>query len=473
MPQNDSLVEQSRPVQPDAGPQQNAQLAPGHAYYETERSGKKDYLQVDRQKNSNFPPHYHYCHELIYVTRGHIRMTVNDLIQDLGPGDVGFALSNDIHSYSTDGSSRAFLLLCSPDLITSYLPAKTCASYKYAVPFLHDDTGELLRCFEALETLDNQKLHAELEEGRLNAYTHMPFTGTTRSPEEVTYEPPAKAAPDDVNDVFAPTEPGNADAASAPSTDNGADDNAPPATLSPTAPAGAGPIPDTVPDGSDITAAPFAPDGPGGLSIPAAFSDTATLSAHTAPDRAFADREPVQSPRTVARDTREDFVLRKGYLYLLFGMAGRKLQLVEKTDRGALQTSDIQVILQYIQENFTRRIRLEDIAQQAGLSPCHVSRVFKRTVGCALTDYINHLRINLAQQLLRESDLSVISIAIDCGFESQRHFNRVFRTYCGLTPSAYRQADAPGTLADPTADAKRPAIEPVPYVEWSVPPGED
>ena len=55
------------------------------------------------------------------------------------------------------------------------------------------------------------------------------------------------------------------------------------------------------------------------------------------------------------------------------------------------------------------------------------------------SDYVGSLRVRQAQGLLRATDRKIAQIALDCGFENQRTFNRTFLKVCGTTPRAYRQ----------------------------------
>ncbi|MGI6706599.1 MAG: helix-turn-helix domain-containing protein [Clostridia bacterium] len=98
----------------------------------------------------------------------------------------------------------------------------------------------------------------------------------------------------------------------------------------------------------------------------------------------------------------------------------------------------IQAVLQYIDNHYTRRITLEEAASQENLSPFHFSRLFKSTLGMTFKKYVNRVRINHAEALLQNSDLSITDIAFECGFESIRTFNRVYRSIKGASPSETR-----------------------------------
>lgn len=95
--------------------------------------------------------------------------------------------------------------------------------------------------------------------------------------------------------------------------------------------------------------------------------------------------------------------------------------------------------LTYLAGCYTQRITLEETASALHVSPYHLSHLFSDRLGMGFRAYINALRLNQAEILLRSSSLSITQICYDCGFESQRTFNRVFLKSYGVTPRIYRQ----------------------------------
>lgn len=81
---------------------------------------------------------------------------------------------------------------------------------------------------------------------------------------------------------------------------------------------------------------------------------------------------------------------------------------------------------------------LETLAAQAGLTPSHFCRVFKRATGVTPHQYVMKARLDRARDLLGQSDLSIAQVAEMTGFTSQSHFTRAFRQYAGDTPSGWR-----------------------------------
>ena len=81
---------------------------------------------------------------------------------------------------------------------------------------------------------------------------------------------------------------------------------------------------------------------------------------------------------------------------------------------------------------------LEMLAAQAGLTPSHFCRVFKRATGATPHQFVMKARLDRARDLLGQSGLSVAQVAEMTGFTSQSHFTRAFRQYSGQTPSGWR-----------------------------------
>jgi AraC-like DNA-binding protein len=93
----------------------------------------------------------------------------------------------------------------------------------------------------------------------------------------------------------------------------------------------------------------------------------------------------------------------------------------------------------YIQENYTRKVSLQEVACAAGLSAPYFSTVFKEEMGDNLSSYLNRLRVEKAAGMLTETVLSLSDIASTCGFEDQSWFSKIFKNYFGVSPGKYRE----------------------------------
>ncbi|HEY3991780.1 MAG TPA: AraC family transcriptional regulator [Ktedonobacteraceae bacterium] len=110
--------------------------------------------------------------------------------------------------------------------------------------------------------------------------------------------------------------------------------------------------------------------------------------------------------------------------------------LKEKTS--GLTQQQVKRVLEYIQHHLDQNLSLAEIAQQSGLSPFHFARRFRQTTGESPHQYVVNRRIETAQRLLKETDLSVGQIALMTGFASQGHFTQAFTRRLGQPPRQYR-----------------------------------
>jgi YesN/AraC family two-component response regulator len=102
------------------------------------------------------------------------------------------------------------------------------------------------------------------------------------------------------------------------------------------------------------------------------------------------------------------------------------------------QYQKIQQAVRFINDNYRNDICLNDVAGEAGMSPSHCSRVFRKVMGLPYQAYLNGRRITEAKELLRTSGQSVTDIAAALGFADATGFGRLFKKLTGHTPSAYR-----------------------------------
>ncbi|WP_442600195.1 AraC family transcriptional regulator [Neobacillus sp. D3-1R] len=98
--------------------------------------------------------------------------------------------------------------------------------------------------------------------------------------------------------------------------------------------------------------------------------------------------------------------------------------------------------LDYIEDNLQETISLETLAVIACFSPFHYHRVFQALVGESVMDYVRKRRLTRAAEQLFYSDVRVVDIALDVGFQYQESFNRAFKKVYGVSPNQYRSANA-------------------------------
>ncbi len=96
-------------------------------------------------------------------------------------------------------------------------------------------------------------------------------------------------------------------------------------------------------------------------------------------------------------------------------------------------------MISYIQQNFTDDISLRDFGAQFHLSEKYISRYFKQHFNITLSQYLNHLRLKCAVQLLQDTELTVTEVALQSGYQNVSYFIRCFKKMYGVSPLKYRR----------------------------------
>ncbi len=130
----------------------------------------------------------------------------------------------------------------------------------------------------------------------------------------------------------------------------------------------------------------------------------------------------------------------KGHLYfILFYLASNNQIMHNPVASRDDRLNRIKTVLSYIEENYKHSIRLSELSSLVSMSDTHFCRYFHKLAGRTPIEYINEYRINQAVKLLQNTNLSIIDIAFDVGFQNVSYFIKVFRNYKFLTPYQFRR----------------------------------
>lgn len=101
-------------------------------------------------------------------------------------------------------------------------------------------------------------------------------------------------------------------------------------------------------------------------------------------------------------------------------------------------SSIIKKSMAFIEKNYAKQISLNTLADELGVSPFYISKLFGKELGHNFTDVVNEIRIRKAKKLIRK-DLSFKEVAYQVGFGSQSYFTKMFKKMVGLSPTEYRK----------------------------------
>ncbi|MFH5184928.1 helix-turn-helix domain-containing protein [Paenibacillus sp. TAB 01] len=137
----------------------------------------------------------------------------------------------------------------------------------------------------------------------------------------------------------------------------------------------------------------------------------------------------------------------EGYMKLLLGeLLLMILRHLRQSDRKSRNTEHpttlhrkVSDIVKHINEHFREPMSLKGLAAHFHISSYYLCRIYKEVTGFSVIEYVNTLRVQEAQKLLKNTRISVTDITEKVGFESSTHFGRIFKAICGMSPLQYRK----------------------------------
>ena len=98
----------------------------------------------------------------------------------------------------------------------------------------------------------------------------------------------------------------------------------------------------------------------------------------------------------------------------------------------------MQKMIGFIQQHYAEDVSLQDIANSASISRSEASRCFQSYLHTSPVSYLLKYRVERSMQLLRDNNMTVEAVALECGFSSSAYFCKLFRSHTGMTPKQYR-----------------------------------
>ena len=147
-----------------------------------------------------------------------------------------------------------------------------------------------------------------------------------------------------------------------------------------------------------------------------------------------------QMLETLLREQNDYSELKKGYRHTVLNMLlfAIVLQLHRKKPSPKKDYNRMSQVIGYIHNHYQEDISLEELARRFYISPYYLCREFKRHTNSTVIQYVNITRVMNAQRRFMETDKNITEICGETGFSNLTHFNRVFKSVTGMTPSGYR-----------------------------------
>lgn len=127
------------------------------------------------------------------------------------------------------------------------------------------------------------------------------------------------------------------------------------------------------------------------------------------------------------------------FLYLENDYFKAVKELPVDKNKDFIETNIINDVIQFIEENYSQDIGVNDIADSVHISYSYLSKLFKNYEKVTLNEYLTSVRLKRAQKLLKCSDKTVEAVSREVGFTSIYYFSTVFKKQFGQSPNEYRK----------------------------------
>lgn len=127
---------------------------------------------------------------------------------------------------------------------------------------------------------------------------------------------------------------------------------------------------------------------------------------------------------------------KKALLYLIFALFMEQAKLLSKNQ---INTDTYRSAIAHISEHYSEKLTLSSVANYLGVTSSHLSRVLNTQGNTGFSDVLNSIRVHVARNLLKQSNLTCTEIAYEVGFGSVRNFNRIFKKYFNNNPTVLKK----------------------------------
>lgn len=111
-----------------------------------------------------------------------------------------------------------------------------------------------------------------------------------------------------------------------------------------------------------------------------------------------------------------------------------------KNNHRKISNQIVERAMEYIQQHYPEEITLQRLSQEVYVNPMYLSRLFKEKAEISYIDYLTQIRMSHAKELLGDLSLRIYDISEMVGYESRKHFGKIFKDYTGMSPKDYRNS---------------------------------
>ena len=144
------------------------------------------------------------------------------------------------------------------------------------------------------------------------------------------------------------------------------------------------------------------------------------------------------------------------YVLELFALIQRKIpnvHLAQKDlDTRKKNAKRLSRITGYIDQNLDAKLGLSEIAENEGITPCHLSHLFSHNLGITFQDYVNNRRLERAVSLIQIPQKRITDIAYEAGFSDPKYMTNMFKKRFHCTPNEFRNQNIPVSVESSPLD---------------------
>lgn len=133
----------------------------------------------------------------------------------------------------------------------------------------------------------------------------------------------------------------------------------------------------------------------------------------------------------------DEAVLKSAWFQVLLAHLMPVLEPRERRGREGMELTDR--LLTYVAEHFQEQLTLERLSRELHVNKYYISHLFAERLQMNFRQYLNHIRLEYALQMIDATDWPITRVWEEAGFNSQRSFNRCFRENIGMAPTEYRK----------------------------------